>query len=331
MISWLSKNWFMIGIAAAVALGFAFPEIAAANPSGISSNIIVMLMFLGIGFTLPSEAITSGFANWRLHLFLQLFIFLVTPAYYLLATSLLEFPAEIRIGILALAVLPTTVSTCIVFTQAAGGNVVGTMFNAALSNVGGVFLSPVILSLVLRQGGTQMPMSVLTGIILSLLWKMVLPMAVGQLLHLKFSSFARANKKRIGRISNILILLIVLLSVAKSAGNPDFLQNAGNFGWAALFLGGSFYLLLMIAAISARLLGFGDRDMISIAYAAPQKTLAMGVPLVSAYFAGDPHLLGIALLPLLFYHPWQILNAGVISLLPFSRRVAAEDREASES
>jgi predicted Na+-dependent transporter len=47
-------------------------------------------------------------------------------------------------------------------------------------------------------------------------------------------------------------------------------------------------------------------------YAAPQKTLAVGVPLVSTYFAASPEILGLALLPLVFYHAWQLLVAGFI-------------------
>ena len=46
-------------------------------------------------------------------------------------------------------------------------------------------------------------------------------------------------------------------------------------------------------------------------FVAPQKTLAMGVPLLSTYFAAQPEVLGIAMIPLLFYHPWQLLTAGV--------------------
>jgi sodium/bile acid cotransporter 7 len=323
--SFLIKNWFILGIAVTVALGFAFPEIAAANPSGILSNTIVVILFLIIGFTLPSEAIRSGFSNWKMHVLLQSIIFVAFPLYMLGAMSIFNFQPEIRVGLFALAVLPTTVSTCIVFTQAAGGNVVGTMFNAALSNVAGVFISPLLLSLLLQQAGRTMPLSVLGGIILGLLWKMILPLVIGQLLHLRFSSLAKAKKKTIGTISSLLILSIVLLSVAKSAGNPDFLALARNSAGPAVFIGVSFYLMLSLALFLGKVLGFSDEDRISIAYAAPQKTLAMGVPLLSAYFANDPDLLGVALLPILIYHPWQILNAGVISLLPFSRRRAQSE------
>ena len=54
-------------------------------------------------------------------------------------------------------------------------------------------------------------------------------------------------------------------------------------------------------------------------YAAPQKTLAVGVPLISTYFASNPEIIGLALLPLVFYHAWQLLVAGVVKSTRFVR------------
>ena len=60
--------------------------------------------------------------------------------------------------------------------------------------------------------------------------------------------------------------------------------------------------------------------IVTVLYAAPQKTLAMGAPLLTTYFAGDPETLGLALIPLLFYHPWQLLVAGMLKSSPLVRR-----------
>jgi len=59
-------------------------------------------------------------------------------------------------------------------------------------------------------------------------------------------------------------------------------------------------------------LRFPRENLISAMFAAPQKTLSLGVPLISAYFARSPQTLGLALLPLLLYHPWQLLIAGLL-------------------
>ena len=70
--------------------------------------------------------------------------------------------------------------------------------------------------------------------------------------------------------------------------------------------------MLSLAYTGAKLLRFPPENIISILFAAPQKTLAMGVPLLSTFFADSPEILGIALLPLIFYHPWQLLMSGFL-------------------
>ena len=54
---------------------------------------------------------------------------------------------------------------------------------------------------------------------------MIAPMAVGQLLRLLFTPFARKASKPLGKASNTGILIIVLFSVAASASRDDFLPN----------------------------------------------------------------------------------------------------------
>ncbi len=330
-MSWIQRNWFVLGIFAAVLLGLLFPSLSVLNSSGIITTGIVIGLFLSIGFTLPVNALKSGLANIRLHLFMQFFIFILTPLYYFLITSVLDLPADLRIGILALAVLPTTVSTCIVFTQASGGNTVGTMFNAVLSNVGGVFLSPLLLSLLLQGAGRDIPASVLASIILSLCWKMLLPLIIGHLANRIYTRRWVVNKKKVGSFNNLLILFLVLFSIARSASDQAFIENLTKMGGGVLLIALSFYLLTALAYVLGKALKFSSEDMISILYAAPQKTLAMGVPLLSAYFADDPQLLGTVLIPLLFYHPWQIMNAGVVRMLSVMNRRGEDSLEGKRS
>jgi predicted Na+-dependent transporter len=123
--------------------------------------------------------------------------------------------------------------------------------------------------------------------------------------------------------SNIFILCILFFAFSKTAQNPDFLGNLrsliGPFG----YLAAAHLLLLLIAYGGTRLFHFSRENTISVLYAAPQKTLALGVPLISTYFASTPEILGIALLPLVFYHAWQLLVAGFVKS---SRLVAGTEQ-----
>ena len=100
--------------------------------------------------------------------------------------------------------------------------------------------------------------------------------------------------------------------VAKTAKNPDFLNNLESMIVPFIYLAVAFVALLGLAFAGAKLMKFPAENIISILFAAPQKTLAMGVPLLSTFFASNPEILGIALLPLIFYHPWQLFVSGFL-------------------
>jgi sodium/bile acid cotransporter 7 len=216
------------------------------------------------------------------------------------------------VGIFAVAVLPTTISSCIVFTQISGGNVMGTMFNSALANILGVILSPLLLSLLMRGCGDSLPAAEVLKILRNLSLQMLIPIACGQILRRFFQNFATKQKKPLSVVSNIFILFILFFAFSKTAGNPNFVGNLRSLLGPFAYLAATHILLLFIAYAGARLFRFSRENTISVLYVAPQKTLAVGVPLISTYFAATPEALGIALLPLVFYHAWQLLVAGFV-------------------
>ena len=215
-------------------------------------------------------------------------------------------------GIFAVAVLPTTISSCIVFTQISGGNLMGTMFNAALANSLGVVLSPLLLSLLMRGAGDPLPAAELLKILRNLGLQMLIPIACGQILRRFFGETARRLKSVLSTASNIFILFILFFAFSKTARNPDFVVNLRAMIGPFAYLAVAHILILLIAYSGARMLHFSRENTISVLFVAPQKTLAVGVPLITTYFASTPEALGIALLPLVFYHTWQLLVAGLL-------------------
>ena len=309
------KNWFIIGIFTALIAGVVFSDAGIRLNSGSRfSNALVVLLFIITGVKLPVDAVRAGLKDIRVHIYIQLFIFIFVPLYFLLTTIPLRslFGEEVIIGIFALAALPCTISSCIVFTQAAGGNVVATMFNASFANIAGVIVSPMILSLMLRTSSGMLPASELLGILQKLALMMLLPIAAGQALRRPLGALAEKHKKALGVASNFFILLILYFSFAKSSGDPAFIGNLKSMVFPYLYLAVSFLVLNALASSGAAILGFSREDRITVTFTAPKKTLAMGVPLLSTYFSATPELLGVALLPLIFYHPWQLLVSGVL-------------------
>ena len=89
------------------------------------------------------------------------------------------------------------------------------------------------------------------------------------------------------------------------------------------YLAVSHILLLIVIFAGGKMLRFSDQNLVSLLYAAPQKTLAMGVPLLSTFFANNPEILATAILPLIFYHAWQLIVAGFIKSSPLARRAVS--------
>lgn len=321
---WLKRNWFLVGLFLSIAAGIGLAQLDVdLNPGGWTSRIIVIVLFLIAGVKLPTERIIQDLSNWKLHLFVQVFIFIVTPLYFLSASLLFRdtLDGQILVGIYALAVLPTTVSTGVVLTQSSGGNGVAALFNAAVANVAGIIISPLLLSLLLSSSGRALPTDELVQTLRSLALNMLLPIIAGQGIRAVASSWAKTHSRRLGVISNALILSIVLLSFVRIGADPRFAAAGPALVAPALYVVFSHVVLLGLVWLAGRVLRFEDRDLITVIFMAPQKTLALGAPLLSIYFAGQD-VLGYALLPLIMYHSSQILIAGILKGLPLMKRYA---------
>jgi sodium/bile acid cotransporter 7 len=314
-MAFLRRNWFPIALVLAFIAGYLFRGLGVAlNPASVGTYAVVIVIFLITGYTMPTEALLRGVTDLKLHLYMELFIFVVFPLYVVASILLLGdlFRPEVVAGLFALAVLPTTITSCTVFTQATGGNVAGTMFNAAFSNLVGVFLSPLLLSLLLQSTGRALPVDQLTGIFIRLAVLMIVPIAIGQVLRRRYPAFSERHGPMLRKSTSIAILLVVFFNVARAAADEAFVSNLGSMGGPTVYLVVSHLLLLGLAWGGARLARLGPQNERSVIFTAPHKTLALGAPLVAVYFADRPEVIGIALLPVILYHLIELLVAGVL-------------------
>lgn len=314
-MAFLKRNWFPITLVLSFIAGYVFRDLGVAlNPSSVGTYAVVIVIFLITGYTMPTEALVRGVTDLKLHLYMELFIFVVFPLYVLASTLLLGdlFRPEVVAGLFALAVLPTTITSCTVFTQATDGNVAGTMFNAAFSNLVGVFLSPLLLSLLLQSTGRALPVEQLTGIFIRLGLLMIVPIAIGQILRRVYPAFSQQHGPMLRKSTSIAILLVVYFNVAAAAVDDAFIANLGTMGGPTVYLIVSHLLLTLLAWGGAKVLGFDRANVMSVIFTAPHKTLALGAPLVAIYFADRPEVIGIALLPVIIYHLVELLVSGVL-------------------
>ena len=315
MPPFIARNWFALSLPLAVGLAWLIPDLGWSDgplKTSVSTKAGVALIFLIQGLTLPSTALRRGLSQWRLHLLIQSFTFLVFPAMGILLDRVAGgwLAPDLRLGFLYLAVLPSTITTSVILTGMAGGNTVGALFNAVLSSLLGVFVTPLWVAWLMKASGRQQPLGPVIAEIVTLL---LVPLAVGQILRPRLASWADRHKKRLGNLSSGIVLFIVYAAFCNSVKQrlwsrhgPEVLLPAA-VGVALLF-----GLAVLLTELAARILSLERPDLIAARCCAPQKTLASGVPMAKIIFGAHPGL-GLILLPVLLYHPLQLIVCGALA------------------
>lgn len=317
-LTWIRRNGFILGLLLAVILAFFFPTPGShhgfLHADRLNNAGIALILFLQ-GLTLASEQLKHGAGNWRLHAIIQSFTFIVFPIVGFLGdfiTPLLwrSEPLAIRQGMLYLCVLPSTISTSVVLTGVARGNVAGALFNAALSNLAGVVLTPLLVHALMRTTGQTGPLG---SLMLKIMLLTLLPFFVGVLLRPHVKKWVDHHKVWVGRLSNTVIVFIVYTAFCDS-----FAENIWRQHGAATTLKLLLCVLALFAGMSlliyftCRGLRLNRGDQIAAYFCSVKKTLAMGVPLAMLIFGATSDI-SLILLPLMFYHPLQIFINGLLA------------------
>lgn len=304
-------DWFLLGMGAAVALAWLFPDAGAKGGSlhpELLNKLGVSLIFFLHGLMLSFDALAAGTRQWRVHLLVQGSTFVLFP---LLGLGLLGLAGgglapELRTGLFFLCALPSTVSSSVALTAAARGNVAVAVFNATFSSLLGVVLTPLWLSVVLGTAEQALPFA---AVVLDLLLWLVLPLVIGQLARPLLGRRAAAHKARINVIDRLTILLLVYTSFCDSVKG-----GVWSSGVRPLVVSAAVSLLLLGTALALTwwlggALGFARPERIAALFCGSKKTLASGVPMARLIFGAQPGL-AVILLPIMIYHPLQLVVGG---------------------
>jgi len=315
MKAFLVKNWFMIGMPVAVALAWVIPEAGADGGwfrAEITTKLAVSAVFFVQGLTLPARALKDGASQVRLHFGVQGICFLIIPLVGLGLDQLVgaSMAPDLRLGFLFLCVLPSTMVMAVALATVAKGNVAAAIFNAVLSNVLGVFLTPIWIAAILTTGGASEAQS-LGQVLKEITLLLLAPLVVGQVVRrLWLKAWADARKKPLSNFSNATILFIVFAAFCNSVQANIWSQH----GWSTILVTAGGVLGLMALAIGltmlvARLMKLAPPEGIVLIVSGSQKSLAAGVPLAKVIFGAHPGL-GLILLPIMLYHPLQLFICG---------------------
>jgi len=315
IISKLKKEWFLVGMVIAIALATITPELG--KSGGLIhldklTGIGVAIVFFLHGLGLSPAAIKAGISNWRMHIYIQLATFVAYPLLWVIFGDLLlaYMPAALAFGFCYLFVLPSTISSSVAMTSVGKGNVPGAIFNASLSSILGIFITPLLIQAFMGFEGVQLD---LMASIISISKLLLLPMIAGQLARPILLRFAEKHKAVVSKVDKYVILLIVYNAFCDSVANGIW----GSFSIEMLIT--SIIICTLVLLFMVHLIQWGARrskfelaDEVAVVFCATKKTLAAGIPMATVIFGSNPDL-GMILLPIMLYHPIQIFYCAILA------------------
>lgn len=275
------------------------------------STLMIAVLFFMHGARLSREAVVAGMMHWRLHLLVLGITFVLFPVLGLVLRPVLEplVTPEIYLGILYLCVLPSTVQSSIAFTSVARGNVSAAVCSASASNILGIFITPVLVSLIVKSG-SGVPFS--WEPVLKIVVQLLLPFVAGQLLRPLIRQWVDRWSGALKKLDQSSILLVVYVAFGEAVVQGIWQRVPLTMLLVILMISALLLTIIMlITTYGSRRLGFSKEDEITIVFCGSKKSLASGVPMAKVLFAGGSA--GLVLLPIMLFHQLQLMVCTVLA------------------
>lgn len=315
LASRVGLDWFLAALIGMIVLAYLWPEGGIDREPfslGDAATYGVAFIFFFYGLRLSPEKLRVGLGTWKLHVVIQLSTFVLFPLLILPLHTFFEGENTelLWLGTFFLAALPSTVSSSVVMVSIANGNIPAAIFNASISSLLGVFITPLWMGLFLTASSGSFD---IWGIMGKLVLQVILPVGLGILLHRYWGTAAERNKQKMRYFDQVIILIIVYTSFSESFARDMFssyrLTDLLLLGVAMLLL---LFLVYGIIQLVSKLMNFNREDSITAVFCGSKKSLVHGTVMSKVLFP-DPTMVGIILLPIMLYHALQLLVASIIA------------------
>ncbi|WP_228450905.1 bile acid:sodium symporter family protein [Chryseolinea soli] len=314
LLNKVGLDGFLLALLSLILLAYLWPGPGlVTGPASLGSlaNYGLSVVFFFYGLRLSPKELREGLSNWRLHLLVQAATFVLFPLLLLGVRPLVPSQADMLwLGTFYLAALPSTVSSSVVMVSMARGNIPAAIFNASISSLLGVFITPLWMALFLSADVSGLDTS---GIILKLALQVLAPVLVGISLHSYFGDWALRHKKQLRYFDQSVILTIVYTSFCHSFAGHVFDQLSA---MQIILLGGLLALLFFTAyfilSAVARIAGLQREERVTLLFCGSKKSIVHGTVMSKVLFQ-QSSVAGIMLLPIMMYHALQLLFVSLIA------------------
>lgn len=311
----LNFDGFILALFCFIVLAYFFPQLYLWHDGEILTwitSVGISLIFFFYGLKLSFQQLKAGLSNWKLHLLVQgatfvLFPLLLLPFYPFVQNGLQR---DFWLSFFFLAALPSTVSSSVVMVAIARGNISAAIFNASISGLIGVILTPLWMQFFLDFGEIDVFGDVYWGLIKEI----IIPVIAGLLLQPYFGKWALKYNRQLTLFDKSIILFIVYSSFAESFVSGVF-ERTGKLYLLWVFVGVVLLFILvygLIYMLAKSVFKFDRGDQITALFCGSKKSLTHGSVFGKFLFAHSASA-GLYFLPLMIFHAFQILVVTVIA------------------
>jgi sodium/bile acid cotransporter 7 len=301
----LNRYWLAGAIVATVVVAVLLPGPARALPGTYAIDIgVVVIMFLG-SLKLEPRRFKEAAARSHLVLLSLVAVFAISPVVSLGLGSLTGFDSQgDLLSVLICSAQASTLTTAIVLTEVAGGDVALAMVITVVNNIATVGLTPLVFRLL---GGAEVDVDY-PAMILGLALKIVAPVLAGQLARLWLREWAARHKRKLSVASQLIILMYIYAGVGAamerlSETGPGLLGRV--IGLATLLHA----VMLVLSALIARVATRNPGSRAAFVFCSSQKTLPVAIMIWKSHFP----LLMIGPLVAVAHHMLQLIADSVMA------------------
>jgi solute carrier family 10 (sodium/bile acid cotransporter), member 7 len=287
------------------------------------------------GLSLRTDEFSQAFQQIYFNSSIQVFNFgLVSGTVFLFSRVLVRLhwlDEVLANGMVICGCCPMAINVVIVLTASANGNEASAVFNTIFSNIVGIFLSP---ALILGYLGSTSVIH-LGQVFYKLSLRVVLPLVVGQVLQKQSPAVARFAKEHKWHFKktqeSCLVFLVYTVFCTTfhteddnhhhhqdkeeegSSSSTTTTAGMANIIWMIFY---QFLLLISLMMVAWYSLGvaFPNQPQLRVTglFGCCFKTIALGIPLINSIYEDDPQL-GLYALPLLIWHPMQLVIGTLLA------------------
>lgn len=317
LLSRLRLDPYILAIMAMVAVAAVLPARGAGKE--VLDRVVhaaIAILFFIYGAKISPQAIWTGITHWRLQGLVFATTFVVFPLVGVGVVGLMRghLDASLLMGLMFVCLLPSTVQSSIAFTSIARGNVAAALCCASISNLAGVVVTPLLVTLLLNGGTGGLSLDAVRDIALQIL----LPFVLGQCARPLIGDWFTRQKTLTMLVDRGSILLVVYSAFSAGVVAGIWSQvTPQSLGLIIVLDLVILAIVLVFTTLASRFLRFNVEDEIAIVFCGSKKSMASGLPMANILFPAAT--VGLIVLPLMLFHQMQLMVCAALARR-YSRR-----------